>query len=109
MLLTVFTGHGSLCLKLGVLSVARQQSYSMRRCWTTATLSFDSPLGLSPSGEHGFREKPLTAQLPVYRPTTGQPAPGESLTWGKGGVEVKRRRAGRRRMVSRRGTIVKLP
>lgn len=37
------------------------------------------PLGLSPGGVYGFREKPRTSQLPVHKPPSGQPSPGESL------------------------------
>lgn len=55
------------------------------------TLSFKSPLSLSPWGEHGFREKPRTSQLPVHKPPNGQPPPGESLY-----TEKKRRRGGER-------------
>lgn len=77
----------------------------MRRCWTLATLSFKSPLGLSPWGEHGFKEKPRTSQLPVHKLQNGQPPPGESLCMEKRGDEVERRRPERRRMVRRRGNI----
>lgn len=48
---------------------------------------FRVPLGLSPRGEYGFREKPRASQLPVHKPPSGQPSPGESLY-----TEKKRRR-----------------
>lgn len=37
------------------------------------------PLGLSLWGGYGFREKPRSEQLPVRKPQSDQPSPGESL------------------------------
>lgn len=37
------------------------------------------PLGLSPCSGYGFREKPRSGRLPVHKPLSDQPSPGESL------------------------------
>lgn len=41
--------------------------------------AFRQPLGLGPWGDYRIREKPRTGRLPVRKPLSDQPSPGESL------------------------------
>lgn len=58
----------ALGLELGTVSAAWRRSYSMRRCWTSAALSFNSPPGLQSCwASTGLRTKPCTSQAASAR------------------------------------------
>lgn len=53
------------------------------------------PMGPSPWGGYGCREKPRSGRLPVRKPLSDQPSPGESLYGDK--KKAENRREGDRR------------